>query len=254
MRQFRGTPFEADLRHAIAKLGDALPKGVSVRLDRIADFLSVLPTTRCEYDLKSFNNLTSAIVCRQRLDLRYGSASRNETTRRRFDPYGLSLVGNGWYAIGHCHLGVDIRMFAIQRVQSLHDTGATFDRPGDFRVEDYLRGSFRAFRGEGDHQVVLRFKPDVARRFAEKKWHASQVLEPQSDGSLIARMRLSSLVEVKRWVMWWGTDCEVVEPAELRALIAGEARAILAPNESAHAHSKPRPGRAKRTKGGSTMK
>jgi hypothetical protein len=52
---FRGTPFEADLRHAIAKLGDALPKGVSVRLDMIADFLSVLPTTRCEYDLKAFN-------------------------------------------------------------------------------------------------------------------------------------------------------------------------------------------------------
>ena len=45
MRQFRGTPFEADLRQAIAELGDALPKGVSVPLDWIADFLSVRPPT-----------------------------------------------------------------------------------------------------------------------------------------------------------------------------------------------------------------
>ncbi len=253
MRQFRGTPFEADLRHAIAKLGDALPKGVSVRLDRIADFLSVLPTTRCEYDLKAFNTLTSAIVCRQRLDLRYWSASRNETTRRLFDPYELALVDDGWYAIGHCHLRADIRMFAVQRVQSVRKTRETFDRPADFQAEVYLKGSFRAFRGEGDHRVVLRFRTDVARRFAEKRWHASQLLEPQPDGSLIARMRLSSFVEVKRWVMWWGTDCEVVEPAELCALIAGEARAILALFQSCLGNGGPRPGRAKRTKGGSTM-
>ncbi len=227
MRQFRGTPFEPDIRSAIEKLGTMLPDRVSVRLDAVADFLSVLPDTECQYDPKSFNALTSAIVRRRRLDLRYWSASRNETTRRRFDPYALSAVHDGWYAIGHCHLRVEIRMFAIQRVQSLRETGETFDRPADFRAEDYLKGSFRAFRGKGDHHVVLRLRPGVARRFAEKKWHGSQVLEPQADGSLIARLHLNNLVEIKRWVMWWGTDCEVVAPKELRAQIALELREML---------------------------
>ena len=37
-------------------------------------------------------------------------------------------------------------------------------------------------------------------------------------------MQLSSLVEIKRWVMWWGTECEVLEPEELRELIAREVR------------------------------
>jgi len=228
MHQFRGTPFHADLREAIAKLSEMLPDGVSVRLDTIADFLSVLPSTKCEYDLKSFDTISSAIVCRRRLDLRYWSASRDETTRRMFDTYELCLVDDGWYAIGHCHLRADIRMFAVQRMLSLRETGETFDRPADFRVEDYLKGSFRAVRGDGDYRVVLRFRTDVARRFAEKRWHASQILEPQPDGSLIARMHLSSLVEVKRWVMWWGMDCEVLQPDELRALIASELREMLA--------------------------
>ena len=40
-RQFRGTPFERDLRHALKKLSEPLP-AVSVRIDAIADFLSVL--------------------------------------------------------------------------------------------------------------------------------------------------------------------------------------------------------------------
>jgi len=75
-------------------------------------------------------------------------------------------------------------MFAIQRVQSLAVMGETFDWPADFRVEDYLKGSFRAARGDGDYQVVLRLRPETARRFAEKRWHSSQELESRSDRGL----------------------------------------------------------------------
>ncbi len=90
------------------------------------------------------------------IDLAYWSASRNDTTRRLFDPYALASVHHGWYAIGHCHPRVDIRMFAIQRVESLRETG-----------------------------------------------------------------------EFKRWVMWWGTDCEVVEPKALRQSITVELTQML---------------------------
>ncbi len=224
MRQLRGTPFESDIHNAIQKLGDILPDAVSVRLGAIADFLSVLPATEIEYDAENFNALTSAVVHRRQVEMEYWSASSNETTKRVVDPYALSLVDDGWYAIGFCHLRRDLRMFAVQRVQSVSETGQTFEQPPGFRTEDYLKGSFRAVRGDGDHHVVLRFKPELARRFAEKKYHRTQVLETEKDGSLIARMHLSSLHEIKRWVMWWGAECEVLEPPELRDLIARDPR------------------------------
>jgi predicted DNA-binding transcriptional regulator YafY len=227
MGQFKGTPFEPALRRAIEKLGELLPEHASVRLENVTDFLSVLPKTECAYDPKTFMALVSAITKRRQLEVHYWAASHDETLWRTVDLYGLSLGDEGWYAIGHCHLRKAIRMFAIQRIQSLRETGASFDRPEGFRVEDYQKGSFRAYPGDGDYHVVLRFKPGVARRFAEKKWHASQILDPQDDGSLLARMHLSSLVEVKRWVMWWGTDCEVLEPSELRELVATEVHAML---------------------------
>jgi predicted DNA-binding transcriptional regulator YafY len=124
MRQFRGTPFEADLRHAVEKLGTMLPDGLSVRLETVADLLSVLPATRVEYDAETFHALTEATVRRRRLELRYWSASRNETTRRLFDPYEISAVDDGWYALGRCHLRGAIRNFAVQRLRS-----ATYVRP-----------------------------------------------------------------------------------------------------------------------------
>jgi predicted DNA-binding transcriptional regulator YafY len=103
MHQFHGTPFQPDLRQAIVKLGEMLPDGVSVQLDQVADFLSVLPATESQYDPKVFCALTSAVVYRRQLDLRYWSASRDEKTRRAFDPYDLALVDDGWYTLGHCH-------------------------------------------------------------------------------------------------------------------------------------------------------
>jgi predicted DNA-binding transcriptional regulator YafY len=83
-------------------------------------------------------------------------------------PYVLALIDDGWYAVGYCHNRLDIRMFAIQRVKSARETGETFDRPPGFRLDEYLTGSFRALRGEGDHDVILQFSPDLARRIAER--------------------------------------------------------------------------------------
>src|SRR3954451_14935753 len=54
LRQYRGTPFERDLRRAFGKLSEMLPDGISVRLDSMADCLSVLPAVGTDYDPETF--------------------------------------------------------------------------------------------------------------------------------------------------------------------------------------------------------
>ena len=195
-----------------------LPDGVTVRLDAVDDFLSVLPTVQAEYDPKTFCASSGGRrPAPGEYGLLVGEPERDD--ERVFDPYELALVEDGWYVFGHCHRTGTVRMFAVQRVRSLCETGETFDRPAGFRAEDFMKGSFRAVRGDGDHRVVLRFGPQAAGWFAEKRWHASQVLEPQPDGSVIDEVPRQRAADVRRWVMWWGRDCEVMEPHELRDLI-----------------------------------
>ena len=69
-----------------------LADGVSVRLDAMADMLSILPAAQSYYDPACFSRLTSAVVCRRRLDMVYCTASLNETTRRDFDRYDLASI------------------------------------------------------------------------------------------------------------------------------------------------------------------
>jgi hypothetical protein len=66
-----------------AKLGTMLPEGVSVRLDSMADRLSVLPGTRPDYDPESFCTLATATVCRRRVEMTDWTAERDAPARVR---------------------------------------------------------------------------------------------------------------------------------------------------------------------------
>ena len=46
-------------------------------------------------------------------------------------------------------------------------------------------------------------------------------------GGVELRLRLSSLVEVQRWVLGWGGNATVIQPRELTAQVKLAARAIL---------------------------
>jgi predicted DNA-binding transcriptional regulator YafY len=223
----RGTPFEKDLKRALAKLQDVLPGDGSIDLESIADWVSVLPGVLSRYDAASFCALAAAVARRVRVEMVYWTASRNQTTRRKVDPYDLALLDGDWYLLGYCHERRSVRIFAVQRIRELKPIEETFDRPPAFRIDQFLQGSFRAIRGDASHDVALRFNPASACRVAEKEWHASQTLEPQPDGSLIVRFHVTDLREIKRWVLSWGADCEVLQPRELCESIVREACQIL---------------------------
>ena len=61
----------------------------------------------------------------------------------------------------------------------------------------------------------------------EKKWHASQQLRELKKGGVELRLKLSSLMEVQRWVLSWGGDAVVVKPRELAESVQAAAQMIL---------------------------
>ncbi len=80
-----------------------------------------------------------------------------------------------------------------------------FCRPAGFRAKDYMAESFGTIRGDGDFHVALQFTQAYACLIAKKQWHASQVVEPQPDGSLIFRLNVNDLRLINqmrdRWML-----------------------------------------------------
>ena len=61
----------------------------------------------------------------------------------------------------------------------------------------------------------------------EKKWHESQKLRELKNGGVELRLKLSSLVEVERWVLSWGGDAKVLKPRELAGAVKQAAEKIV---------------------------
>jgi predicted DNA-binding transcriptional regulator YafY len=221
LRQYRATPFEADLRRIFARLRDHLPDTVSIELDTAADCIAVLPPVRTDYEPATFAVLARAVVEQRRVRVAYYTPDRDATTARTLDPYRLVLRGDDWYVLAHDSHRGEVRVFAVQRVRDPELLDERFTRPEGFDPEAFLADAFRVIRGEGHHEVVLHFRPPSAQRIAEKTWHPTQTLEPHADGVLL-RISVGDLREVRRWVLYWGSDCEVVGPDELRAEVRAE--------------------------------
>ncbi|MHB1127770.1 MAG: helix-turn-helix transcriptional regulator [Bacillota bacterium] len=56
----------------------------------------------------------------------------------------------------------------------------------------------------------------------------SQQTEEQSDGGLLLKLTVSGLGEVKRWVLSFGPNAEVLAPENLRQEVAWEVRKMAA--------------------------
>ena len=81
--------------------------------------------------------------------------------------------------------------------------------------------------------MKIRFSPWQATYIHERTWHPSQKIEAKPDGSIILTLRVADLGEVKRWLIGFGGEAEVLEPAELRkgirvecARLAGEKKLV----------------------------
>ena len=222
LQQYQGTPYAPDLARAFAKITAGLADLVTVDLRHLEGLHSFRTTAPAPFEPEIFRDLLAAATHRQRVVMDYWTASRDEQTRRAFDPYHLASVDGQWYAVGYCHLRQDIRTFSPGRIRSLELTGETFVVPATFDIGEYLHQSFGIMHGrEGElHHVRLRFRGDAVRYVRERTWHASQALETTAEGDLIVTLEVSHLREVERWALSWTPDCEVLEPPELREHVA----------------------------------
>jgi len=227
LQQYRGTNFEKPLLSAIKKMEQSLPDTISLNLSDIEQTISFRTRAEQILDLEIFDVLAKAAAHRRQIELDYRKPGRREIESRVVDPYHLANINGEWYLFAFDHLRKDIRTFAPARIQAVKPTGKTFARPQKFSLEKRLRDSFGVHSGEGEHEVVIRFDARVADYVREKKWHASQVLREFKNGAVELRLKLSSLLEIQRWILGWGGDAKVIQPRQLAEAVKAAAGQIL---------------------------
>lgn len=168
-------------------------------------------------------DLQAAISEGRRLHLDYRGRTDDEVVRRDVDPWHLEYTSDGWYLHAHDHDRDAHRVFRIDRIAEVAATGqsTSTDAP------DELPSPRWAPDGEV-FTVSLRLH-DGAR------WLGDQVTatsDSDVDGVRHVTFDTDSMDWCANLAAAGGPDVEVVEPDELRAVLAERARAALAANET----------------------
>jgi predicted DNA-binding transcriptional regulator YafY len=224
--------YDPELAAAFTKLEEVLPPPLREHVERT---LAVLAHRRTDPRFnRHVHDLVRAWAERRIVHFRYVPARFEGTEREpreaRVRPYLLepSLQTHALYLIGYDEDRHALRTFKVERIEWLTVAPETFPPPDTDALERTLLRAWDIIGDQPEVEVVLRFSPLVAARVQEATWHPSQVVEEESDGSLLWRARVAGTYEIKLWILGWGADVEVLAPPELRAEVARTLAAALA--------------------------
>lgn len=222
--------YDPDLASAFEKLGEVLPAALAEHVVRTLDVLSKHP--RDERFSRHARLLTKAWAERRIVSLdyepaRYGPDSAPRTARVR--PYLLepSLQTHALYLVGFDETRGAVRTFKVERIRDLSVTPDRFEPTGD-GVEAMFARAWDIIADQEPVEVVIRFSPSVAARVQEARWHPSQRVSVEDDGSLTWRATVAGTIEVRLWALQWGDDAEVLAPKSLRDDVAATVRRAAA--------------------------
>ncbi len=169
--------------------------------------------------------IQAALADRRTLRMHYHSFQRDADTERVVDPYHLTYYDGGLYLIGYCHERRDVRVFAVERVRAIRALPRKFQVRSDFNLRAYLDRAWGIVQGDLVTVKVI-FAAKVGRYIRERLWHQSQQFRDLADGRLEMIMKVADTLEVRRWILGYGVDAEVVEPASLRDALRREAEQL----------------------------
>ncbi|MBU7006171.1 helix-turn-helix transcriptional regulator [Phosphitispora fastidiosa] len=230
LTKYQGHPYEKEIKSAYTKIQALFPESAVLDYDEIERTVTfAVEDARGDGQilLGHYQIIQGAIGSNRTVFADYYSLSSDSRSERHIDPYHLRFQDGAWYCIGFCHMRKEIRMFALDRFYELKLTERSFKRDKNFNIEEYLAYSLNLERGSEPREVTIAFDRYAARWVRERRWHESQRLDEQPDGSVILGLTVSGLNEVKRWVMSFGSHAEVLAPAELRQEIMEEIAAML---------------------------
>ena len=213
------------IQSAVSKMSTVVPADLRTACARLTDRVDAKndPTAAA-----IFRTLVYGWVLHRLVSVVYESRTRGTPHMLDFRPYLIepSAVGSSVYVVGRADPPGDLRVMKLARIKSARLLHATFDPPPAGR---HPRPPRQRLGDLDDRKRPGRCPPalhgTVAGRVQETRWHPSQQLTTNDDGSLDMRLAIASTIEIINWVLSWGPHCEVLQPQDLRDRIAGDLRA-----------------------------
>jgi len=226
-RLFRQTRVcQPHVAEALGKLATALRQPMTEQLVRAS--VAVSQQEDAPHLVKVLETLVEGWAEGIKVRIRHQALHGQRAYSYVISPYLIepSAWGDATYVMGHSDYHGDIATFKVERIEKAVLTTERYEIPDDFDEQELLRHAWGIWYSEELTTVRLKFSSHVARRVKESIWHLSETVEDTDDEGCIWTAKVGEVQEMVPWIRGWGADCEVLEPPELRAKLATEARRL----------------------------
>jgi predicted DNA-binding transcriptional regulator YafY len=225
---YKGSAIMDDINGAFEKIGTNMSPESRKMLEKYSRMFVVAPKSAKNYAASDgvIEELSYAIIGQKTCKVTYHAYGEDVLKTYTINPLHFFEHDGGLYLIAVITKYGDLRTLAVERLKEVEETKDHFEYPVDFDPERYLSSAFTLYFGEPE-TFKIRFPKDQARYISERIWAVDQKIETRKDGSLILTMTTSGGYDIKKWVLSYGGDAELLEPQWLRDEIVEEMKRSL---------------------------
>jgi predicted DNA-binding transcriptional regulator YafY len=148
------------------------------------------------------------------IEMEYLSLS-NEVSKRIFHPYKLFMYNNAWFIIGFDEKRGDFRYFKLNRIKDFNITNQKFRIPLTYNERDFIDEFGMRQNGEW-HPIKLKITGKYAMLVKERIYGKNQTVDAIDKGTSMLSVEMQNKEDILVFVLGFGANCEVIEPAWLR--------------------------------------
>ena len=138
-------------------------------------------------------------------------------------PYAVKEASRRWYLIGYCLERKGLRVYGLDRVKRLDETGNTFRMDRKFSIDELFATSFGIYLPDGPGQTIT-FRTDEtdARYLRDLPVHQSQTEIERREGSVTFSIFVCPNKALIMEFCKYGSSIEVLSPESVREEVASE--------------------------------
>lgn len=152
------------------------------------------------------------------VDIEYKAFNSPRSFKVTVEPYCVKLYENRWYVLGHNLSKDTIRIYGLDRIESVEITDAEYSLPKGFSAPEFFANYFGIVADERikPERIVLRANADHTPYMKSLPMHHSQRLIGENDGCADFELYLAPTYDFVMKLLHVGAMVEVLEPASLR--------------------------------------
>lgn len=173
--------------------------------------------------------LTQAAMDELQCEIRYQSDMNQSSKKLLVHPLGIVVKEPVTYLVALVDGQSDVSQLPIHRITSVKVQARVVEEPEGFSLQAYVQqGHFGVVADKETISLHLKASSTISKILRDSPLSTDQVISADDDYTCEIQATVDNSEELKRWLIGWGDEVEVLAPQSLRQAITETTRNLMA--------------------------